>query len=174
MPDSPMPRQKKQQPVKLGMLPVPQLISLKRSFSAEQIPILQKSHNDCDAAVDAEYASCQATLDGEIDTCTTYLAAERRTIDSASSRFRPPTLASTTIKLLEPPFCKLPAGSNLFGTSNVKMPELYTTNLGKYSGIKDEILSLLADMKSTATAGIAAECTRCHGLHVPHMSAVCE
>ena len=71
---------------------------------AEQIPILQKAHDDCDAAADAEYASCQATADGEIDTCTTYLATERRTIDSASSRFRPSTLTSATSKLLEPPF----------------------------------------------------------------------
>ena len=31
----------------------------------------------------------------------------------------------------------------------VKMPELYITDLSKYNGIKDEILSLLADMKST-------------------------
>jgi len=168
-----MPRQKKQQPVKLGMLPVPQLMPLKRSFNAEQIPILQKAHDDCDAAADAAYASCQATADGEIDTCTTYLAIERRTIDSASSRFRPSTLTSATSKLLEPPFCRL-AGSNLFGTSNVKMPELYTTDLSKYSGIKDEIISLLADMKSTATADIAAESTRCHGLHAPHIHAVCE
>ena len=58
---------------------------------------------------------------------------------------------------------------------DVKMPELYTTDLSKYSGIKDEILSLLADMKSTATADIAAESTRCDGLHAPHIYAtVCE
>ena len=48
---------------------------------AEQIPILQKAHDDCDAAADAEFASCQATADGEINTCTTYLATERRTIE---------------------------------------------------------------------------------------------
>ena len=48
---------------------------------------------------------------------------------------------------------------------DVKMPELYTTDLSKYSGIKDETLSLFADMKSTAAADIAAESTRCDGLH---------
>merc|ERR1712166_1595636 len=48
---------------------------------AEQIPILQKAHDDCDAAADAEFASCQATADGEINTCTTYLDTERRTIE---------------------------------------------------------------------------------------------
>merc|ERR1712166_405797 len=48
---------------------------------AEQIPILQKAHDDCDAAADAEFDSCQGTADGEINTCTTYLATERRTIE---------------------------------------------------------------------------------------------
>merc|ERR1711865_1298340 len=100
----------------------------------------------------------------EINTCTTPSAGP-------SSRFRPSTLTSATSKLLEPPFCRLLAGS--FGmlprglpmSIDVKMPELYNTDLSKYSGIKDEPLSLFADMKSTAAADIAAESTRCDGLH---------
>ena len=76
---------------------------------AEQIPILQKAHDDCDVAADAEYASCQATADGEINTCTTILTWPPSA--GPSSRFRPSTLASATSKLLEPPFCRLLAGS---------------------------------------------------------------
>merc|ERR1712166_1207155 len=131
---------------------------------AEQIPILQKAHDDCDAATDAEYASCQATADGEINTCTTYLATERRTIEkiqAINAHLGNQQVAGAALLQAAGRFIRHVAKR----TSGVKMPELYTTDLSKYSGIKDEILSLLADMKSTATADIAAESTRCDGLH---------
>merc|ERR1719162_126509 len=131
---------------------------------AEQIPILQKAHDDCDAAADAEYASCQATADGEINTCTTYLATERRTIEkiqAINAHLGNQQVAGAALLQAAGRFIRHVAKR----TSGVKMPELYTTDLSKYSGIKDEILGLLANMKSTATADIAAESTRCDGLH---------
>ena len=108
--------------------------------------------------------SCQATADGEIATCTTYLATERRTIEkiqAINAHLGSQQVAGAVLLQAASRFIRHVAKK----TSNVKMPEFYTTDLSKYSDIKDEILGLLADMKATATADIATENTRCDGLH---------
>merc|ERR1740117_2046064 len=94
----------------------------------------------------------------------TYLATERRTIEqiqAINAHLGNQQVAGAALLQAAGRFIRHVAKR----TSKVQMPELYTTDLSKYSGIKDEILSLLADMKSTATADIAAESTRCDGLH---------
>merc|ERR1740117_1172054 len=94
----------------------------------------------------------------------TYLATERRTIEqiqAINAHLGNQQVAGAALLQAAGRFIRHVAKR----TSGVKMPELYTTDLSKYSGIKDEILGLLADMKSTATADIAAESTRCDGLH---------
>merc|ERR1740117_2391453 len=94
----------------------------------------------------------------------TYLATERRTIEqiqASNAHLGNQQVAGAALLQAAGRFIRHVAKR----TSGVKMPELYTTDLSKYSGIKDEILSLLADMKSTATADIATENTRADGLH---------
>jgi len=129
-----------------------------------QIPILQKAHDDCDAAADAEYNTCQGTADGEINTCTTYLTTERRTVEkiqNINAHLGSQQVAGAALLQAASRFIRHVAKRN----SKVQMPELYTTDLSKYSGIKDEILTLVGDMKSTAADDIAAEKTRADGLH---------
>merc|ERR1712166_1460190 len=123
---------------------------------AQQIPILQKAHDDCDAAANKEYASCQATADKEIETCETYLASEERTIvaiQKINANLGSQQVAGAALLQAAGRFIRHVVKKN----SKVQMPELYTTDLSKYSSIKDEILSLLSDMKKTATADIVIE-----------------
>merc|ERR1719162_1713876 len=126
---------------------------------AQQIPILQKAHDDCDAAANKEYASCQATADKEIKTCETYLASEERTIaaiQKINANLGSQQVAGAALLQAAGRFIRHVVKKN----SKAQMPELYTTDLSKYSSIKDEILGLLSEMKKTATADIVTENTR--------------
>merc|ERR1740117_2001348 len=86
----------------------------------------------------------------------TYLATERRTIEqiqAINAHLGNQQVAGAALLQAAGRFIRHVAKR----TSGVKMPELYTTDLSKYSGIKDEILGLLSEMKKTATADIVIE-----------------
>merc|ERR1711957_1094778 len=106
-----------------------------------------------------EYASCQATADKEIKTCETYLASEERTIaaiQKINANLGSQQVAGAALLQAAGRFIRHVVKKN----SKAQMPELYTTDLSKYSSIEDEILGLLSDMKKTATADIVTENTR--------------
>ena len=131
-----------------------------------QIPILQQAHDDCDTAADAAYDSCQAAADGELQTCTDYLTSERTTvqqIQNINAHLGSQQVAGAALLQAASRFIRQVAKRNSKG--KVQMPMLYTTDLSKYSSIKDEIIALITDMKSTANSDITAENAREVSLH---------
>lgn len=137
-----------------------------------QTPILTQTNIDCKQTSIDEMSTCVGTANGSLSTCTTFLENEESVITSIQGVISDAKTTGLT-QLATLAHTKLLQSAGRFvnhlihrhSNGKIKMPALYTTDLSKHSGIKDEIKQVLDNMKTASTDAIAAENLRRTTLH---------
>lgn len=137
-----------------------------------QTPILQQANVDCKQTSMDEMGACVNTANDSLRECTDFLQQEVSVIQSIQGVISDAKTTGLT-QLATLAHTKLLQSAGRFvnhlihrhSNGKITMPALYTTDLSKHSGVKDDIKEVLDNMKNASTAAIATETDRRTKLH---------